>query len=176
VGAILAQQGRIEEAVAHLRAASALEPDDPVSQLNLGVYAQQHGDLKQAISRYQAALQFATDSRTRASAYANLGQIYFSQHDFARARENFEAAAKLNNPYPLQLGLLAQKAGDWDQAVQYYAYALASKPSDVGFLLLEQALREAGREQDAERAHQQAELHSSDLRRAQETADEWQRQ
>jgi Flp pilus assembly protein TadD len=172
VGAILAQQGRIEEAVAHLRVASALEPDDPVSQLNLGVYAQQHGDIQQAISRYDAALQFATDSRIRASAYANLGQIYLSQHDYARARENFESAAKLNNPYPLQLGLLAQKAGDWNQAVQYYAYALSSQPSDVGFLLLEQALRGAGREQDAERAHQQAEQHSSDLGRAKQIVDQ----
>ncbi len=172
VGAILAQQGRIEEAVAHLRVASALEPDDPVSQLNLGVYAQQHGDIQQAISRYDAALQFATDSRIRASAYANLGQIYLSQHDYARARENFESAAKLNNPYPLQLGLLAQKAGDWNQAVQYYAYALSAQPSDVGFLLLEQALRGAGHYQDAERAHQQAEQHSSDLGRAQQIADQ----
>jgi tetratricopeptide (TPR) repeat protein len=172
VGAILAQQGRIEEAVAHLRIASALEPDDPVSQLNLGVYAQQHGDIQQAISRYGAALQFATDSRIRASAYANLGQIYLSQHDYARARENFESAAKLNNPYPLQLGLLAQKTGDWNLAAQYYAYALAAQPSDVGFLLLEQALRGAGNEQDAQRAHQQAEQHSSDLGRAQQIADQ----
>ncbi len=172
VGAILAQQGRIEEAVAHLRVASALEPDDPVSQLNLGVYAQQHGDIQQAISRYDAALQFATDSRIRASAYANLGQIYLSRHDYVRARQNFEFAAKLNNPYPLQLGLLAQKAGDWNQAVQYYAYALSAQPSDVGFLLLEQALRGAGHEQDAQRARQQAEQHSSDLGRAQQIADQ----
>jgi protein O-mannosyl-transferase len=172
VGAILAQQGRIEEAVAHLRVASALEPDDPVSQLNLGVYAQQHGDLNQAISRYEAALQFATDSRIRASAYANLGQIYYSQRDYVRARENFESAARLNNPYPLQLGLLAQKAGDWNRAVQCYAYAVAAQPSDVGFLLLEQALRGAGRDQEAERAHQQAEQHSGDLGRAQQTTNE----
>jgi len=172
VGAILAQQGRYEEAIGHLRIASALEPDDAVSQLNLGVYAQQHGDLKQAIARYQAVLQLATDRRIRGTAYAGLGQIYFSQRDYARARHNFESAAKLDKAYPIQLGLLAQKAGDWNAAAQYYASALAAEPSDVGFLLLEQALRNGGREKDAERAHEVAQLHSRDLQKAQKTADD----
>jgi tetratricopeptide (TPR) repeat protein len=113
VGATLAQRGRYPEAIAHLRVAAALEPDDSVSQLNLGVYAQQQGDLKQAIARFKAALQLATDRRIRGTAYAGLGQIYYSQRDYARARENFESAAKPDNPYPIQLGLLAQKAGDW---------------------------------------------------------------
>ena len=176
VGATLAQQGRYEEAIAHLRVASALEPDDPVSQLNLGVYAQQHGNLKQAIARYQAALQLATDRRIRGTAYAGLGQIYFSQRDYARARHNFESAAKLDKPYPIQLGLLAQKAGDWNTAAQYYASALAVQRSDVGFLLLEQALRNVGREKDAKRAHDLAQLNSSDLQSAQKTVDDLLRQ
>ena len=176
VGAVLAQQGRTEEAVVHLRAASEIEPGDPVSQLNLGVYAQQHGDLRQAVMRYEAALQLATDTRIRASAYANLGQIYFSQRDYPRARIALESAARLNNPYPIQLGLLAQKAGDWNVAAQYYAYALSLQPTDVGFLLLEQALRGAGNEKDALRSHQQAQLHSNDLGRAQQTVDDLLRQ
>jgi protein O-mannosyl-transferase len=176
VGAVLAQQGRIEEAVVHLRAAAEIEPGDPVSQLNLGVYAQQHGDLRQAVIRYEAALQLATDTRIRASAYANLGQIYFSQRDYPRARVALESAAKLNNPYPIQLGLLAQKAGDWNAAAQYYAYALSIQPTDVGFLLLEQALRGAGNEKDALRSHEQAQLHSNDLGRAQQTVDDLLRQ
>jgi tetratricopeptide (TPR) repeat protein len=175
-GAVLAQQGRTEEAIVHLRAASEIEPGDPLSQLNLGVYAQQHGDLKQAVMRYEAALQLATDTRIRASAFANLGQIYFTQRDYARARVAFESAAKLNNPYPIQLGLLAQKTGDWNAAAQFYAYALSTQPTDVGFLLLEQALRGAGNEKDAVRSHQQAQLHSNDLGRAQQTVDDLLRQ
>ncbi len=175
-GAVLAQQGRTEEAIVHLRAASEIEPGDPVSQLNLGVYAQQHGDLKQAVMRYEAALQLATDTRIRASAFANLGQIYFTQRDYARARVALESAAKLNNPYPIQLGLLAQKAGDWNSAAQYYAYALSIQPTDVGFLLLEQALRGAGNEKDAVRSHEQAQRHSNDLGRAQQTVDDLLRQ
>ena len=176
VGAILAQRGRDKEAFPHLHAAAVLAPDDAISQLNLGIYAQQHHDLAQAILRYQAALLFSTDHRIRAAAYANLGQAYFSQRDYALARKNFEAAATLSNPYPIQLGLLAQKAGDWNQAAQYYAYALSIEPTDVGFLLLEQALRNLGRNKDAERAHEQAERRSSDINKAQQTVDDLMRQ
>ena len=121
VGATLGQRGRYDEAIVHMRTASALAPDDPVSQLNLGVYAQQHGDVRQAVARYRTALQLATDRRIRSTAYAGLGQIYFSQRDYTRARQNFESAAKLDKPYPIQLGLLAQKAGDWNAAAEYYA-------------------------------------------------------
>ncbi len=176
VGAILAQQGRTDEAVAHFRTASLLAPNDAVSQLNLGVYAQQHGDAQQAKARYEAALERAGDMRIRGSAYAYLGQIYFTQHDYARARAAYESAAQLNNSFPLQLGLLAQKTGDWNAAAGYYAQILSAQPSDVGFLLLEQALRGAGREQDAQRAHHKAELLSPDMRKAQQTADELLRQ
>lgn len=176
LGAILAQRGRYDEAAAHFRIASELEPGDAVSQLNLGAYAQHHGDTEQAKSRYEAALERAGDARIRASAFAYLGQIYFTQHDYSRARSDYEAAAKLGNPFPLQLGLLAQKTGDWNAAAVYYAQLLSTQPSDVGFLLLEQALRGAGREQDAARAHQQALRLSSDFSKAEQTADEVLRQ
>lgn len=176
VGATLARQGRVEEAVAHFRAATEIEPNDAVGQLNLGVYAEQHGDLKQATARYEAALEHTTDTRIRASAYAYLGQIYFAQRDYTRARAGYEAAAQLGNAFPLRLGLLAQKAGDWNGAGVYYAQLLSAQPSDVGFLLLEQALRRAGREQDAVRAHEKAQLLSKNMLKAQQTVDDLLRQ
>ncbi|MGO9345163.1 MAG: hypothetical protein ACLPZJ_02000, partial [Terriglobales bacterium] len=81
----LVGQGRIEEAIIHFRTASVLEPLDPTSQLNLGIYAEQHGDLTQAAVRYDATLQLATDTQLRATAYANLGTVYFALHDYGRA-------------------------------------------------------------------------------------------
>ena len=171
MGAILARQGNYEEAVGHFRAASVLEPGDSVSQLNLGIYAQQHGDLKQAMARYELTLHLATDSRIRASAYSNLGQIYYALRDYPRAQENYEAAMSLGKPFPLELGLIAQKTGEWNQAVRYYALAAAAQPSDVRYLLLSQALMNGGREEDAQRAYQQALHLSKDIQQAQQTAD-----
>ena len=173
VGAILARQGRDDEAVVHFRNASALEPGDPVSQLNLGIYAQMHGDSRQAIARYQAVLQLATDTRIRAAAHANLGQVFYALGDLPRARKNYEGAARLNNPFPLQLGVIAQKMGDWNGAIRYYSEVVAAEPSDVAFLLLAQALKNAGREEEARRSYQQAGRISADLRQAQQTVDKF---
>jgi len=176
LGAIQAREGHYDEAVQHFRKASALEPGDSVSQLNLGIYAQQHGDLKQATARYEATLILATDSRIRASAYANLGQIYYEQRDYARAQTNYEAAAKLNQPFPLQLGLIAEKMGDLNQAIRCFAEAAWEEPSDVNLLLLARALKDAGKDEDAQRARERAKLYSKDMRQAQETADRLQAQ
>ena len=111
----LIKQGRDDEASVHFRAASALEPGDPTSQLNLGIYAQQHGDLQQAAARYANVLRLATDAQLRASAYANLGTVYFALHDYAQAQQNFDSAMKLNRVFPvalLDMGLIAAKTAD----------------------------------------------------------------
>lgn len=171
LGAILAWQGRDEEAVVHFRRASALEPGDPGSQINLGIYAHKHGDLTQAIARYERTLELAADTRIRAAAYGNLGQAYYAKGDYAKARENYEAALKLNNPYPLPLGLIAMKSGDWNKAAEYFAQELTASPSDVGFLLLAAALKHGGREQESRQAYQQAQRVTSDMVQARQIAD-----
>src|ERR1700723_246084 len=91
----LASQGRYDEAITHFRVAAALEPGDPVSQLNLGIYAQEHGDPQQAIARYQSVLLVARDPPIRASAYANLGTVYFALHDYRQAHQNFHTPTPL---------------------------------------------------------------------------------
>lgn len=166
----LMRQGRNDEAIAHFRAASALEPQDATSQLNLGIYAQEHGDLQQAAARYAYVLQLATDAQLRASAYANLGTVYFAWHDYAKAQQNFDSAIKLNHVFPvalLDMGLIAEKAAekndDWNRAADYFARYLALSPNDVGYLLLANALHHAGRDADANLAYQQAQRLSTDL-------------
>ena len=171
LGAILARQGRIEDAAVHFRRASVLEPGDPGSQINLGIYAQQRGELQEAVTRYERTLQLTTDTRIRAAAYGNLGQIYFTKSDFPRARENYEAALRLGNPFPIPLGLIAARAGDWNQAVRYFDQAAAAEPSDGTCLLLSRALTHAGRQAEAQQALQKAEELSPDFNKAQQNVD-----
>jgi protein O-mannosyl-transferase len=169
----LIQQGRTDEAISHFRAASALEPQDATSQLNLGIYAQEHGDLQQAAARYDYVLQLATDTQLRASAYANLGTVYFALHDYAQAQQNFDSAIKLKHAFPvalLDMGLIAEKLAeksedrnDWNRAADYFAQYVALDPNDVGYLLLANALHYAGRDADANLAYQQAQRLSTDL-------------
>jgi protein O-mannosyl-transferase len=173
----LIKHGRYDEAIIHFRAAAALEPGDPVSQLNLGIYAEEHGDLQQAAARYEYVLRLATDTQIRASAYTNLGTIYFAIHDYAQAQRNFDSAMKLKHVFPaalLDMGLIAQNTAqntsDWNRAADYFAQFVAVNPSDVGYLLLAHALHQAGRHDDANRAYQQALRLSNDINQSQQRA------
>jgi Flp pilus assembly protein TadD len=169
----LIRQGRSDEAIIHFRAASALEPQDATSQLNLGIYAQQHGDLQQAAARYAYVLQLATDTQLRASAYANLGTVYFARHEYAQAQQNFDSATKLKRVFPialLDMGLIAEKNSDWSRAADCFAHYVALDPNDVGYLLLANALHRAGRDDDANLAYQQAQRLSTDLAQAEQRA------
>jgi tetratricopeptide (TPR) repeat protein len=184
----LIRLGRPDEAIGHFRAAAAIEPQDPASELNLGIYAQEHGDMREAVARYEYALLLATDGEIRASAYANLGTAYFALRDFERSRQNFEAAEKLGRVYPsalLDMGLMAQWAaeksgsgkqpdgsnnqGDWGRAASYFARFVSVAPSDVGYLLMAHALEHAGRDAEAKTAYQEAVRVTTDLAEARRT-------
>jgi protein O-mannosyl-transferase len=173
----LVRQGRIDEAITHFRAASVLEPLDPTSQLNLGIYAEQHGDLTQAAVRYDTTLRLATDTQLRATAYANLGTVYFALHDYGRAQDNFDSALKLKGTFPvafLDMGLIAEKtaqtAADWNRVAGYFAQFAALEPTDVGYLLLADALHHASRAEDANMAYRQALQLSSDISQSRQRA------
>jgi protein O-mannosyl-transferase len=173
----LIRQGRNDEAIVHFRTASALEPQDATSQLNLGIYAQEHGDFQQAAARYAYVLQLATDTQLRASAYANLGTVYFALHDYDKAEKDFDSAIKLNRPFPialLDMGLIAEKTAktnnDWNRAADYFAHYVTLDPSDVGYLLLAHAFHQAGHERDANLAYQEAQRLSNGIEQAQRRA------
>lgn len=173
----LIRRSRPDDAIVHFRAAAALEPGDSASQLNLGIYAQEHGDLQQAKAQYTNALRLTTDAQVQASAYANLGTVYFALGDYAQAQKNLMAALQLKNAFPvalLDLGLIAQKTAqgkdDWNRAADYYGHFISGNPSDVGYLLLANALHQAGCEADANRAYQQAVSLSTDIQQAQQKA------
>ena len=165
-GNALVKAGKYYEGIAHFRAAAEIEPGDPVSEVNLGIYAQQHGDLDQAVARYQYALQLATDPEVRAAAYANLGGVYFTLHDYSRARENFESALRLKSTSPfifLHMGLISQKSDDWNSAIRYYAAYIAVEPTDIGYFLLGQALEHAGDSERSKLAYEHAQRSSRNM-------------
>jgi protein O-mannosyl-transferase len=165
-GNALIKAGKYDEGIAHFRNAAEIEPGDPVSEVNLGIYAQQHGDLQEAAARYQYALQLASDPQVRAAAYANLGGVYFTLHDYSRAKENFETALELNSRSPfifLHMGLIAQKNSDWNGAIRYYATYVAVEPTDIGYFLLGQALDHVGDSDRAKLAYQQAQRSSPNI-------------
>jgi len=69
------------------------------------------------------------------------------------------------------LGVAEQRSGDLAGAIQAYSRAIKLQASDVGYLLLAQALQQAGRTGEAQTATQQAKFVSQDLAAAQRVVD-----
>ena len=176
LGDYLAEHDRMEEAAAHFRAALAIRPDDLPANLNLGTYEHSHGNLRAAIERYQVVAFYAADPGLRANAFGNLGSAYRSLGDLARAKQCFEESIKVqpDHPMPLALiglGLIAQKNGDFAEAVRDYSRAMAIEPTDVGYLLLADALEDEGQKDEAEAIRERIEKLSSDIEAARKQAD-----
>lgn len=171
--------GQVEDAVPHFRAAVAIDPLDPDGNLNLGAYAQRTNNLPAAIEQYKkvlalTALQPKQNAQVRAQAFSNLAFAYRELKDYAQARADFEQAVDINPDDErswLGIGLMAQKSGDINAAIQAYNNSLQIEPSDFGYLLLAQALDQAGRHEEAEAARRKAAVLSQNLEEAKKTAE-----
>jgi len=175
LGTALLKSARVEEAIPHFRAAAALDPSDPNSNLNIGTYEQMHGNLPAAIQRYAAAASLARNPKTRAKAYNNLGYAYKAAGDLTNAKQSLQQAVRADPEFVgawISLGLFAQRSGDLNLAVTAYSRAMQVHPSDFGYVLLAGALEQSGDHAQAEAARRQAELLSRNLGAAQRYADE----
>jgi tetratricopeptide (TPR) repeat protein len=146
------QQDRVEEAGAYYRAALAILPDGPTATLGLGDYEERRGHLPEAIARYEMVARRAADAGSRATGYNRLGFAYRQMGESKKAKQCFETALHLvpNRARAMTgLGLIAQENGDLPEAIRQYESAIATEPTDVGYLLLAQALRLQGRSEEA---------------------------
>jgi len=165
----------IDGAIPHFRAAVEIKPEDPVGNLNVAVFEQQHGHLDDAIGHYNVVLHNTPDPAMKASALADLGSAYRSQRDYVLARQSYEKVLQFTPGSPaalVGLGLVSQDTGNFKDAVNYYSSAMKAQPTDVGYLLLAGALRANGQLTQATLAEQQASQLSSDLGRALQIADQ----
>ncbi len=170
---VLISQGRIEEAFQHYQAAVGIFPADAPANLNIGVYYHSHGNLQRAREQYQKVLASAGDPSVRADAYSNLASLYRQTRDYEHARENFQAALRLDPDKPIALiglGLIAHRNRDFDQAITQYLHALAVQPTAVGYLLLEESLRQSGHSGPADAAREKAQGLTGNLDQASQTA------
>ena len=157
-GALL-QQGRMDDAVVHFRKAVVINPQDPIGTLNLGAYEQQKQNYGAAIAHYEAVPRLTQNPRLLALALTNLGYAYYSERRLDQARQSFSSALQQqpeNPPAFLGLGVIAHVTGDYPLAVDQYQKALRWQASDLGYLLLAQALDREGQVQNASAARSAA--------------------
>ena len=113
------------------------------------------------------------DAKIQAAAWGALGQAHLQLRQYDEAAESYQNALRLSPDNEMALvgfglaSLAQEKSGE---AVDELAKAVKIDPSDVNFLLLAQALRQAGRQDDAERATAEARKISPNLSQAQSAA------
>jgi len=169
----LSQQGRADEAIVEFDASVALHAYTPAALNSIGFYEQTHGHVQDAIEQYTRSLDASTDAKSRAEALGHLGSAFMQTGDFTRAQKSCGYALKENPDDSTALvnsGLLAEREGDFSLAATQISHAMKIQPTDVGYLLLEQAKRRNGRAAESEDALAQARRISPDIAEARKEA------
>lgn len=168
----LLAEGRIDDAAEHLRSAVRINPQDPLGNLNLAFYEQQHRKFSEAIERYDAVLRLTGNPRLLATALTDRGYALYSQKEYAEAQKSFEAAL---HEFPeesaamIGMGLVTERSGKPEGAATFFTRAVELQPSDQGYLLLAQALDSAGKKDAAQAARERAGQISRNLNQAEES-------
>jgi protein O-mannosyl-transferase len=166
----LREQGRSDEAIVEFRAGKALHKYPPVQILGLALYELQVGHPQEAVEESESVLRTSTDPKLQSAAWGELGQAHLQLRHYDQAAESFENALHLNPDDGMALmgsGVLALRQGQADLAVARLMHAVKVEPNDVNVLLFAQALRRAGRTDEADSAVAQVQKISSDPVQAQ---------
>jgi protein O-mannosyl-transferase len=95
LGAELVKRGDFLRAMEHFRAATVIDPQDPLANMYIARYAQMQNNLPEAIEAYKKVIASTPDPNLKARAYNNLGYAYRALGDEAEAQMCFRAAASL---------------------------------------------------------------------------------
>ncbi|MGA2856628.1 MAG: tetratricopeptide repeat protein [Candidatus Sulfotelmatobacter sp.] len=150
---VLAGEGRPDEAIGEFLVSEQYHQYPPDQLLKIGLYEQHNRHFQGAIEQYQKVSGSAADARLRAAAWSQTGSAYIQMGEFEQARKSYENGlqASPNDP-PSLVGsaMLAERDGNFSEAVMRLNQAMKVEPSDVGYLLLADALRHAGRVPEAQ--------------------------
>jgi Tfp pilus assembly protein PilF len=168
------KQGKNQLAFEETRADVAVWPEDPVGNMLLGEFEGGGGNLAAALEHFQMAANHTHNPEFQAQALAAQGYTYRKMGETAKAKQAFEASLQLlpNQPVILvQLGIIDQLGGDPHMAVVLFARAMRMQPTDVGLLLLANALiEEGGHQKEADALVERATNMSKDIDAAEKQA------
>ncbi|HEX4142116.1 MAG TPA: tetratricopeptide repeat protein [Pirellulales bacterium] len=129
LGILLAQQGNVDAALAHLEQAVALKPTFAEGHNNLGIVLRSQGKLDQAEVHYRQSLALKPDY---ADAHNNLGNLLLSQGKLKQATACYTKALALRPGYAEAHNNLAtalKDQGQLDKAAASYRQAIALRPN-----------------------------------------------
>lgn len=159
LGGALILDGKEEEAYPHFEAAARINPRDAMSHSNLGAYYESHHQMQAAIQECEAAILLTSDPGLLAHTYANLGAAQRALGADIPARDHFLHAVRLNpNQFNAWygLGLLAERRGDFQEAIADLTRSLEIRPTVETYVALGRVLTRTGHVPEALSAYQQA--------------------
>jgi protein O-mannosyl-transferase len=167
LGSALIGLGRADEAYTHFQAAAEINPQDPVSHLNIGMYLDEHGAFMPAVAQLDTTIALTSNPQLLALAYATRGAAYCELGDNAKAQESYDRALRLDpaqfNTY-MGYAFLLEKEGRLDEAISNYSRSTELARTGQGYARLGHALQLAHRPKEALAAYQEALNISPDLK------------
>jgi protein O-mannosyl-transferase len=159
MGTALMELHKPEEAQTHFQTAAEINPRDPVSHLNIGMYLDEHGALLQAVAQLNTAIALTSNPQLLALAYASRGAAYCELGDNAKARESYDRALRLDpsqfNAY-MGYAFFLERQGKLNEAISNYSRAVELGHTGQGYARLGHALQLANRPKEALAAYQEA--------------------
>ena len=150
MGFAFAQQGRIDEAIAHYQQALRLRPDYAYTHNNLGLALAMQGKLAEAITAYTEAIRLMPNY---VNASNNLGLALIRQGQPVAAIEHFTRALAIT-PHSAEthnnLGIALAAQGQYAAAMQQFAHAVQLQANHANaYYNLGLALAHQGQHDDA---------------------------
>jgi serine/threonine protein kinase/Tfp pilus assembly protein PilF len=132
-GVLRVKQGRLHEALADLRQAVELRPDQFQGRVNLAQAYARQGDLDEAVHQLNEAIRLEGGV---AALYRTRAQFHRQRQDFAAAQADLEKAIRLDAEHSslaladdqMELGKLLHRRKDFAAAVQAYDASLLLRP------------------------------------------------
>ncbi|HTS35934.1 MAG TPA: hypothetical protein VMH04_09700 [Candidatus Solibacter sp.] len=166
-------EGKPDEAIQEFRASEEIHQYPPDQILKIGMYEQRNGHFNGAVEQYQKALQASSDLQLRAAAWTQAGDAYAQMADYAQAKQSYLNALQVNVDNPAALvatAMLAERERDFPRAVDNLTHLVKIAPSDIGYILLADALKHAGRLQESQAVEETARRASRNFSEAEKNA------
>jgi Flp pilus assembly protein TadD len=131
LGVVLANQGRLENAIAEYTTALRLNPNQPKAENNLGLALAASGDKAAALTHYTAAIRLDPDYT---HAHQNLGVLLVELGRFDDAVVHGREAIRLNPGYAeahMMLAIALASRGQVDEAIPHALEAVRLAPSSA---------------------------------------------
>ena len=131
-----------QEALVHFQNAVRINPEDPISHLNLGADLHEHGQLRDAVEQYKTVLLLTEDPHLVVKALIDLGAASHQLGDYAAARQYYREVLQRdpgNHVVFENMGKLAM-----DERIQQMSASVAAHPSADAYLQLGELQQAAG--------------------------------